>query len=153
MATNSGKYQDELANHEQPSSSSRAATLIEHDAQFYSDRKDVKWMDGQPILADFDQIDLRPWNQCIPFSRLSKDNLPPFMVRLRDDQVGHLLRWFALVHGISSRQLGLYWPKTFTIGGTLWTGRDKWGPAYPDAYNLSGGPELPSYDDLGLPLT
>lgn len=110
-------------------------------------------MDGQAILANSHQVHLRPWDQCIPFDCLSKENLPPFMVRLRDDQVGHLLRWVRVTHGLSPRQLGQHWPKTFTIGGAPCTGRSKWGPAYPGDYDLSGGPNLPSYHDPQLPLT
>ncbi len=110
-------------------------------------------MDGQPVIANAKQIHLRPWDHCIPFDSLSEDNLPPFRVRLRDDQVGHLQRWNSETHCLGARELGSYWPKVFTKDGSLWTGRGNWGPAYAGDKRLDGGPNLPPYEDLGFPPT
>ena len=147
------KRRNETPYAERPSSSSKAARLIELDATFYSNRTGVHWMDGPPILAAANEMYIRPWNDCIEFDRLSIDNLPPFLVRLRDDQVGHLQHWVAETRHLDSRRLGEYWPKTFTKGGSLCTGRVNWGPAFADEESLGGGPGLPVYEDPGLPLT
>ena len=73
-----------------------------------SNRVGFHYMDGHIMLANFEKIYARPWNNCIPLEKLSKDNLPPFFVRLRDDQVGHLGLWAESKEGMPRVKLAFY---------------------------------------------
>ena len=119
-------------------------------------------MDGKPIIVGQDARYARPWNSCIPFDQISKDNLPPFYVRLRDDQVGNLCNRVLTKRGVSTaRKLGRYWPWDFNADGSISNTRTNWGPAYtwivkPNFAkhdSLRGGKSLPEYIDPCLPLT
>lgn len=117
-------------------------------------------MDGRTILIGRESRYARPWNQCIPFGTLANENLPPFHVRLRDDQVGHLARFARSSHkAIPVRKLGLWWSWDFDLVGKILPNRSNWGPAYveqssdPGKMSLRGGPPLPIYVDPCLPPT
>jgi len=114
-------------------------------------------MDGHAILAQWPDKHLKPWDDCIPTSRLSRDNLPPFYVRLRDDQIEYLSRWarenrknFPLVN------LGIFWPADFNRGGHICGTRNSWGAAFADEdlnereKTLVGSNRALIYDDPGL---
>lgn len=101
---------------------------------------------------------MRPWDDCIPSEELSVDNLPPFFVRLRDDQVGHLFKWMVDADRIpiSTARACLYWPHD--IGARLSTvnHRQNWGKPYDGKSSqgkLGGGTDMPAYIDVGLPPT
>ena len=51
-------------------------------------------MDGHVVFTSMHPMYVRPWDDCIPMYKLILRNLPPFYVRLRDDQVGDLVDWF-----------------------------------------------------------
>lgn len=96
-----------------------------------SNRGGPENMDGRMVLLGYDSKYVRPWNQCIPFGALTNDNLPPFHVRLRDDQVGHLARFARSSHkAIPVRKLGSWWSSEFDLLGKILPTRDHWGPAY-----------------------
>ena len=129
-----------------------------------SDREGVENMDGQWILTRFFRTYVRPWNHCIPTDKLTMENLPPFYVRLRDDQVGHLLNWITTERNtIPKKDLFQYWPWDFVNGSnvTIMRARDSWGPAYnhegdePGPKRLTGNTshKPPRYVKLPLPLT
>jgi len=114
-------------------------------------------MDGHAILAQWPDKHLKPWDDCIPTSRLSRDNLPPFYVRLRDDQIEYLSRWarenrknFPLVN------LGIFWPADFNRGGHICGTRNSWGAAFADEdlnereKTLVGSNRALIYDEPGL---
>ena len=135
-------------------------TSRKHEAGIFSTRNGEHWMDGYAILATKSSTFLRPWDDCIPLDKLSRDNLPPFYVRLRDDQVGSLWRW--VQHKRSKKfplsRLGQYWPADFTSRDINNT-RKSWGPAFDGQPNegredsLVGGDGSPTYVDQGLPPT
>ena len=80
-----------------------------------SKRCGVENMDGHLILSNFDKKYARPWNDCIPFHELSKDNLPPFFVRLRDDQVGNLIHWSQTKQeSLAKPKFCIFWPFDFS---------------------------------------
>ena len=116
-------------------------------------------MDGQGILAGQRKSYARPWTGCIPFELLTKDNLPPFYVRLQDDQVGHLAHWVSISRSSITRlKLGQFWPWDFDTAGKISARRDNWGAEYGGCGNekgkfLSGGKKVPAWTDPGLPLT
>ena len=119
-------------------------------------------MDGPSILASFDRVYMRPWDDCISSDRLSLENMPPFFRRLRNDQVGHLVEWIndRSRVSITPANANLYWPYDLTGSGGAASKRDRWGKAYADKSTkypsktlLTGGPALPTYIDMGLPLT
>ena len=134
--------------------------------QLVSPRHGEHFMDGNPVLNSTLPLYVRPWNDCIPLDELSVENLPPFYVRLRDDQVGHLLEWFlrwdAFQNGPNlprgKRWLSGKWPWDFTSETKIASRRESWGPAYNGcnesaALVLKGRKELPEYVNPGLPLT
>lgn len=96
---------------------------------------------------------------CIPFEELSRDNLPPFYVRLQDDQVGHLVFWVSASRGSIARlKLGQVWPWDFDVQGRISSRRDSWGAEYGGSgkergKGLPGGKKVPAWTDPGLPLT
>ena len=117
-------------------------------------------MDGYNTLTTLDKSYARAWDDCIPTQQLSLENLPPFFARLRNDQVGHLLQWIEDKNSVSLPQFKAnhYWP--FDIARETGSGavrtRTRWGKAYDgkgNHGNLSGGPNLPTFMDVGLPLT
>ena len=124
-----------------------------------SDRLGVENMDGQAILAGRTKSHARPWNGCIPFEQLSKNNLPPFYVRLQDDQVGHLAHWAVSSRdSIARHKLTQNWPWDFDGQGKIWAKRDSWGAGYSGpgketGKGLSGGKKVPAWTDPGLPPT
>lgn len=88
-------------------------------------------MDGQGILGGQTKSYARPWIGCIPFDQLTKDNLPPFYVRLEDNQVGHLAYWVSICRGSITRlKLGQVWPWDFDLHGKVSLKRDSWGAEY-----------------------
>lgn len=115
-------------------------------------------MDGQNILANFGKTYMRPWDDCIPSEELSLDNIPPFFRRLRNDQVGHVVEWIndrARV-SITPANANQYWPYDLTGHGGAASKRDRWGKPYTGKTGtllFYGGPALPTYIDMGLPLT
>lgn len=130
----------------------------------FSDRKEDFWMDGHAILATLGRQYWRPWDHCITSDNLTRNNHPPYYVRLRDDQVGHLIHWvFSKGSGFPQTNLHRYWSVDFTASLQIATLRDSWGPAYtttagetPSARTegrLSGGGSPLSYVDPGLPPT
>lgn len=124
-----------------------------------SDRLGVDNMDGQGILAGRAKSYARPWMGCIPSEELSKDNLPPFHVRLQDDQVGHLAFWVGTSRGSITRlKLGHVWPWDFDVQGKISSRRDNWGAGYGGCgkergKGLGGGKKVPTWTDPGLHLT
>lgn len=120
----------------------------------FSSRKGDHWMDGRQLIYwDLARINVRPWDDCIPLSKLATDNLPPYYVRLRDDQVGHLSRWMTLS---KSQRFCQYWSLDLTATGEVSAGRKSWGKPYlgeGPRDHLQGGKKLPRFEDLGLPLT
>lgn len=124
-----------------------------------SDRVGVENMDGQAILAGQPKSYARPWTGCIPFDKLTKDNLPPFYVRLQDDQVGHLAHWVLTSRSSVPRiKLGQVWPWDFDRTGKISAKRDSWGAEYGGCGNkkgkvLGGGKKVPAWTDPGLPFT
>ena len=131
--------------------------------QFFSAREGTDWCDGHPVLEETYKTKhsfLRPWDCCIAFCDLSKDNLPPFYVRLRDDQVGHLRRWQSKNSSqLRSPCLSRFWPADFTSIGQISFTRENWGTPFnaekPEDREklLKGGSSPPVYTDPGLPLT
>ena len=128
-------------------------------ANLISDRVGVENMDGQAIIAGQAKYRARPWIGCILFEELTKDNLPPFYVRLQDDQVGHLAYWVATSRGSITRlKLGQVWPWDFDVQGKISSRRDNWGAEYSGlgqekGKGLGGGKKVPTWTDPGLPLT
>ena len=124
-----------------------------------SARTGVEYMDGQGILAGQTKSYARPWTGCIPFDQLTKDNLPPFYVRLEDNQVGHLAYWVSICRGSITRlKLGQVWPWDFDLHGKVSLKRDSWGAEYngcgeEKGKGLGGGTKVPAWTDPGLPLT
>ena len=135
-----------------------------------SPRIGIENMDGQAILSGQPKSYARPWTGCITIDQLTEDNLPPFYVRLHDDQVGHLASWVTEQVGhlpswfevnrasMTHTKLGQYWPWDFDFHGRISPRRDSWGAEYIDnpemrEQGLGGGKEVPSWTDLGLPLT
>ena len=127
-------------------------------------------MDGQAILSGKPNSYARPWTGCITIDQLTENNLPPFYVRLQDDQVGHLASWVTdqVDHlpswfevnsaSMTHTKLGQYWPWDFDFHGRISPRRDSWGAEYignPEIreQGLGGGKEVPSWTDPGLPLT
>ncbi|KAL2047303.1 hypothetical protein N7G274_001323 [Stereocaulon virgatum] len=100
-----------------------------------------EWMDGRSVLLSQPIKYVPPWNNNITFDKLSSDNLLPFYVPLRDDQVGHLSHYAR-----SSKK-------------TVRVAKENWGPAYtrPTINTkdqiLNGGPPLAEFIDPCLPLT
>lgn len=128
-------------------------------AALVSNRVGVENMDGQAILAGQTKSYARPWTGCIPFELLTKDNLPPFYVRLQDDQVGHLTHWVSTSRSSITRlKLGQFWPWDFDTAGKILAKRDNWGAEYSGCGNekgksLGGGKKVPAWTEPGLPLT
>ena len=135
-----------------------------------SPRTGIENMDGHAILSGQPNSYARPWTGCITIDQLTEDNLPPFYVRLQDDQVGHLASWvidqighlpsWSTVHraSITRTKLGQFWPWDFDLHGRISPRRDSWGPEYigdPEIrkQGLGGGKTVPSWTDPGLPLT
>lgn len=124
-----------------------------------SARTGVENMDGQGILGGQTKSYARPWTGCIPFDQLTKDNLPPFYVRLEDNQVGHLAHWVSICRGSITRlKLGQFWPWDFDLHGKVSLKRDSWGAEYDGCgkekgKGLDGGKKVPAWTDPGLPLT
>ncbi|KAL9628029.1 MAG: hypothetical protein Q9164_007416, partial [Protoblastenia rupestris] len=122
-----------------------------------SDRDGEEWMDGQIILTQLPSYRAKPWNHCIPITKLSKDNLPPSFVRLRDDQVGHLSASKRDV--ITKRELGKRWPWDFDYLGNIKDDRSSWEPRYEGVggerivERLEDGNALPLYSPVPLLLT
>ena len=106
------------------------------DPRFTTERSGEHWMDGHAIIVRACSHDnysyLRPWNDCIPVTKLSIDNLPPFYVRLNDNQVGHLKRWANNnAADFPTNRLGQLWPADFvSTTGNRSTFRHSWGPAF-----------------------
>ncbi|CAD6593800.1 MAG: hypothetical protein ASARMPREDX12_007675 [Alectoria sarmentosa] len=134
------------------SSSSTPTALI-------SNRIGVENMDGHGILSTQPKSYARPWLGCIPIEQLTRDNLPPFYVRLQDSQVGHLAFWVGTSRGSITRlKLGQVWPWDFDVQGKVSSRRDNWGAEYDGCgkergKGLGGGKKVPSWTDPGLPLT
>ena len=124
-----------------------------------SDCIGIDSMDGQGILSGQSKSHARPWPGRIPLIQLSKDNLPPFYVRLQDDQVGHLAYWVGTSRGSITRlKLGQVWPWDFDAQGKVSSRRDSWGAGYHGCgkergKGLGGGKKAPTWTDPGLPLT
>ena len=122
----------------------KACTLL------VTDRMEPDYMDGRESLYALGKTYIKPWDHCITADALSKDNLPPFYVRLRDDQVGHLLD----SHVMSNQKLSKYWATEFLKDGRLKPTRDHWGPAYVEykeawgGRGLPGGKAMPDYTPL-----
>lgn len=118
-------------------------------------------MDGYLVLNTMLPQYMRPWNDCILSDQLSLDNMPPFFVRLRDDQVGHLLDWVGDRKRVKPSQLPYssfrsYWPWDCSTHFGIRTGRESWGTAYQGKggyRNLNGAAPWPVYLDPKLPLT
>ena len=118
-------------------------------------------MDGYLVLNSMLPQHMRPWNDCIPKDHLSLDNMPPFYVRLRDDQVGHLLDWLEDRRTMKPSQLfsskfSSYWPWDFNTHWGIRQGRESWGTLYQGKgvhRTLDGGTRWPKYVDPKLPLT
>lgn len=116
-------------------------------------------MDGHAILAGRTRCYARPWLGCLPIEQLTKDNLPPFYVRLQDDQVGHLAFWVGTSRdSITRLKLGQVWPWDFDAQGKISSRRETWGAEYCGSgkergKGLGGGKEVPTWTDPGLPLT
>ena len=115
-------------------------------------------MDGHLSLINLVGKYIRPFNSCIPSDQLSMENMPPFFVRLRDDQVGHLLDWISDKNRVSIQptKAASYWPWDLNSSAALAQTRDNWGKAYSGRVpqgKLPGGPEAPEYTNPGLPLT
>ena len=92
-----------------------------------SERTSYEDMDGHQILTEIDRVYTRPWDNCIPFEQLSLENLPPFVRRLRDDQVDSLAR-FVKAGKIKTSRLKKHWPWDFYQNGNINIQRTKWGP-------------------------
>ena len=124
-----------------------------------SDRLGVENMDGQAILVGQTRSYARPWNGCIPDGQLTKTNLPPFYVRLQDNQVGHLAHWAASSrNSIARTKLAQNWPWDFDPQGKISSKRDSWGAEYDGPgketiKGLGGGKKTPVWTDPGLPPT
>ena len=133
--------------------------LITMSTAVISDRTGVENMDGQGILAGQLKAHARPWTGCIPIEQLTKDNLPPFYVRLQDDQVGHLAHWVSVTRGSITRlKLGQFWPWDFDGMGKILLKRENWGAEYggcgkDTGKGLGGGKKVPTWIDPGLPPT
>ena len=112
-------------------------------------------MDGCLSLTDLDRTYMRPWDDCIPSHELNLDNLPPFFVRLRDDQVGEILEWLddLTQKTLPKSRVNQYWPHDITAKAWFVPGRESWGKPYEGNFPLPGGPTMPSYIDMGLPPT
>lgn len=119
-------------------------------------------MDGHAILSQRHKMYMKPWDGFIPEKELSKENLPPFYVRLQDIQVGPLHKWAsANKKEFPAVRLQHCWPHDFLQNGVISSTRHCWGVAYAvggssskDRYDsLIGGEHPPSYTDPGLPLT
>ena len=110
-------------------------------------------MDGGFSLSDLDNVYMRPWDDCIPSEKLSIDNLPPFFVRLRDDQVGAILDWIedSTEKTLPKYRLNLYWPHDISTKVWYVPGRENWGKPHKGKFALPGGPTVPAYLDMGLP--
>ena len=123
----------------------------------FSRRKGDHWTDGHALIySEFLRMNVRLWDDCIPITQLSVRNLPPYYVRLRDDQVGHLSKWMSDQAVFGYKSYYKYWSLDLTVTGEVSPLRESWGKPYLGAGprdRLQGGEELPRYDDLGLPLT
>ena len=148
----------------QPSAKMAERVLPKIPAVAISDRKGTENMDGHWILRRFEKVNARPWNHFIPIDELSKDNLPPFYVRLRDDQVGHLDNWIRTKKATISRaQVYSLWPWDFGRDSriTVLKNRDSWGPSYdyldaefvPKGLTGNASRKTPRYLQIPLPLT
>ncbi|KAL8795302.1 MAG: hypothetical protein Q9195_002172 [Heterodermia aff. obscurata] len=129
--------------------------LIPGDARMFSRRTGAHWMDGCLSLIDLDKAYMRPWDDCIPSQELSLDNLPPFFVRLRDDQVGDLLEWLddSTQKTLPRYRVNQCWPHDISTKAWFVPGRESWGRPHKGKFPLPGGPTVPSYIDMGLPPT
>lgn len=123
----------------------------------FSRRKGDHWTDGHALIySEFLRMNVRLWDDCIPMTKLSIRNLPPYYVRLRDDQVGHLIKWMSDQAVFGYKSYCKYWSLDLTVTGEVSPLRESWGKPYLGAGprdRLQGGEELPRYDDLGLPST
>ena len=129
--------------------------LIPGDSRLFSQRTGRHWMDGCLSLIDLDKLYMRPWDDCIPSDELSLDNLPPFFVRLRDDQVGAILDWLenSSEKTLPQYRVNQYWPHDISAKAWFVAGRENWGKPHKGKFALPGGPTVPSYIDMGLPPT
>ena len=130
--------------------------LIPGDPRLFSPRAGEHWMDGCLSLADLDKIYMRPWDDCIPSHELSLENLPPFFVRLRDDQAGELIEWLddPSQKNLPRYRVSQYWPHDITKEKAWFvSGRESWGKPHKGKLPLPGGSPMPSYIDMGLPPT
>ena len=118
-----------------------------------SDREGLENMDGQFLLTisnRFDKSHFRPWDHCILVDELSKDKLPPFFIRLRDDQAASLQAWVLNKNNksLSQRDLSIFWPLDFDTQAKLRPSRDSWGGVCHGKVS-----KLPAYEAPSLPPT
>ena len=115
-------------------------------------------MDGNLILGTFDKRFMRSWNDCIPFDELLNENLPPFFIRLRDDQIGLLTHWVQTKRDtIQKPKLNLLWPHDLSTAGKPLNFSVNWGPAHDgeglEKSKLAGDRKVPTWKELPLHAT
>ena len=119
-----------------------------------SDRVGEHWMDGHLILSSFSKEFVRPWDDFISSTELSKDNLPPFYVRLRTDQAIALQSYvLANLSIIGLNKLHVYWPCDFFRDGALLVGRTDWGSYWVGEKLTKGAQHTPSWIQIPLSRT
>lgn len=109
-------------------------------------------MDGHISLMRFDRKFVRPFDHCISRENLSYDNLPPFLVRLRNDQALELSQWTKGRNPVLNKtEISCYWPFDFNTNGVLRPERVGWNSPAECAADPTLMYSLPEYVPVPLP--
>lgn len=103
-----------------------------------SKRVDPRLMDGYHQMAIPKNMPFFD-HPLIPYNKLALDNLPPYGLRLSDNQVAHLEIWLRMPHGgithdsrlkLLAKQFHWYWPADFESDGFITMLRPRCGEAW-----------------------
>lgn len=106
-------------------------------------RTEEFWEDGPYVQRGAEGIFLPPMRHpCILGADMSTDNLPPFFVKLTDEQTGHIVQFYSQQNR-AKHYANFFWPADFDISGKPKDKRAHAGPPYT-------GPELKGTSSLKL---
>ena len=131
------------------------ASIPQQDVKFdqiTSDRVGEHWVDGDHIFCFLPKEFMRPWDDLIPLTLLSKGNLPPFFVRLRTDQAKTLQSYARSNPSvIDMSKLHVFWPHDFWSSGALLVDRSDWGPHWTEKGLSKSARHTPSWIQMPWP--
>lgn len=128
-----GKSKDKTEDMSEKGTAGRGLPMVANyrtKGELTTERTEEFWEDGPYVQRAMEGVFLPPMRHpCIMGTEMTVDNLPPFFVKLTDEQTGHILQ-FINQQNRAKHYVNIFWPAEFDATGKVRDRRVHAGPPY-----------------------